>query len=232
MTKLQILLRAPASRPGAAFRDEVLDVATRLPASGRQALKVTLTDRDAPRLSVVPYRRDRLAVISVWDEAPVAAARDRWLRAVADRGGTVAAAYHVDEALPAVFASDVAPGAPTPGLGQLTLLRRRRGLSDAELRRRWFDGHTPLAMRLHPIRGYVRGQVLAPLTDGAPDLDGIVELWFHPEADLLRPVRFFGGALRLIPNAIRLALDVQGFIDLRTIETYLVSEVWLRRGRS
>ena len=110
----------------------------------------------------------------------------------------------------------------------LTLLHRRAGLTDAEFLRRWHDGHSPLALELHPLWNYVRNVVVAPVLPGSPPLCGVVEEHCRTRDELLDPVRFFGGWLRMVPSMLRVFLDVRGFLDLAALENYLVTERWLR----
>jgi hypothetical protein len=110
----------------------------------------------------------------------------------------------------------------------LTLLHRRAGLPDAEFLRRWHEGHSPLALEIHPLWNYVRNVVSAPVLPGSPPVCGIVEEQFRTRADLLEPARLFGGWMRMVPNMVRVYADVRRFLDLSAIENYLVTERWLR----
>ena len=110
----------------------------------------------------------------------------------------------------------------------LTLLHRRAGLTDSEFLRRWHDGHSPLALEIHPLWNYVRNVVEAPVLPGSPLLCGIVEEQVRTRSELLDPVRFFGGRLWMVPNMLRVLVDVRGFLDLGALENYLVTERWLR----
>ena len=121
-------------------------------------------------------------------------------------------------------------GAVTPGAELLTLFRRKKGLDDDTLIRRWHGKHTPMSLEIHPLWGYIRNVVTTRWPDSATPLDGIVEEYFEVPGNLLNPVVFFNGPVRMIPNMVRVAWDIFGFIDMRTIETYWVSERWLRLG--
>jgi len=118
----------------------------------------------------------------------------------------------------------------------LNLLRRRPGLSDDVFMHRWFDEHSPMTLRNQPNWGYVRNRVLGPVVEGSPPLDAIVEEHFREPADLFDPVLFFGGPwsptrsrarclLRMAPHMVAMLRSVNGFLDLRTIETYLAEEL-------
>ncbi len=226
LVKLQYLLRAPATGSVAAFRDRALACGARLLACGPARLKLTFTAEEPPRLSVMPFRRDRLALVSLWDEAAPEVAAARW-RAILEGEGA-AAGYRVEESVPRAHARDWPDGSDTPGGGMLTLLHRRAGLTDAEFLRRWHDGHSPLALEIHPLWNYVRNVVAAPVLPGSPPLCGIVEEQCRTRGELLDPVRFFGGWLRMVPNMLRVYRDVRGFLDVAALENYLVTERVLR----
>jgi hypothetical protein len=44
----------------------------------------------------------------------------------------------------------------------------------------------------------------------------------------LNPTRFFGGTLKMVPNMLRVAKDIQGFLDMKKTETYYATEYHLR----
>jgi hypothetical protein len=209
-----------------AFRDRALACGARLLVGDPARLKLTVTAEEPPRLSVMPFRRDRLALVSLWDGAPPGAAVARWNALLQGEGAT--AGYRVDESLPRAYARDWPDGRDTPGGTMLTLLHRRPGLSDAEFLRRWHEGHSPLALRIHPLWHYVRNVVVAPILPGSPSLCGIVEEHVRTRGELLDPARFFGGWVRMLPNMLRVYADVRGFLDLAALENYLVTERWLR----
>lgn len=226
MTKLQYLLRAPAGERVEAFRDRALAVGARLLAHGPARLKLTFTAEEPPRITMMPFRKDRIALVSLWDVAGREQAEDRW-NGVLQAAGAVAG-YRVDESVPRGYRRDWPDGEDTPGGSMLTLLHRREGLSDAEFLRRWHQGHSPLALEIHPLWNYVRNVVASPVLAGSPAVCGIVEEQFRTRSDLLNPVRLFGGPLRMAPNMARVWADVRGFLDLAVLENYLVTERWLR----
>ena len=226
MLKLQYLLRAPAETPAADFAAQAHDRAARLLDDDPAGLKLTLTAADPPRLCLVPFKRTRVALFSVWDDDPAAA--PRWTGRVLATGAGAWAGYRVAESAPRRYPRDWPDGAPTPGVGLLTRLTRRRGLADAEYLRRWHEGHSTLALEVHPLWGYVRNVIEAPVLDGTPPCDGIVEEQFREARDLLTPWGLFGGAVAMLPNMARVGVDLLGLLDLRALESWLVSELWLR----
>ncbi len=220
MRKIQLVVRARPSERHAAFARRIdAEIVPALIAGEHAAIKVVLTDAPPPRLALLPFARAPIAVISVWGSAEVAIEGAR--------------AYEVEEALPVAYEKTWRDGEPTPGVCLLTLLSRKRGLDDATFLARWHDGHTPLSLEIHPLWGYSRN-VVSRAIDGRldePRLDGIVEEQFRERADLLDPRRMYGGALRMLPNMIRVGRDIAGFIDLRAMEVYLATERWIRSPR-
>jgi hypothetical protein len=226
MPKHQYIVRGSRDEELHTFANRILvTAAPSVMALGSFSLKVTLTDVPAPRLSVIPLTHEPLALLSLaGEELPEPSRLVEILRTGA-RGVT---GYSVTEALPRAYERDWPDGRQTPGIGLLTLFRRRPGQDDETFLRYWHGGHTPLTLRTHPVWNYVRSVVDEPIVEGSPPLDGIVEEHFRDARDLLNPVRFFGGPLRMLPNMARVGLDIRRFIDLATIESYLVTEVHLR----
>lgn len=221
MPKIQLLLRG-ASPDHASFARRVEALVPALLAREPEGLKLTFTEAPPPRLSVIPFSRRPVALVSVW--APDGGGQGEWARAAALEGAEVTV-YHVEESTPVAYARTWPDGERTPAAVLLTVFRRKRGLSDEELIRRWHGRHTPLSLEIHPLFGYVRNVVTS--SSGAP-LDAIVEEHFRAREDLLHPHRMFGGPLRMLPNMVRVGRDIAGFIDRSSLETYLTAERWIR----
>jgi hypothetical protein len=227
--KLQFVVRPDPRTDPCRFAENVTDrAAPRLAARHPAALKLTFTACTPPRLSVIPFRRGALALVSAvprpGDDDP-----EDWSR---DLGETLGPAridgYRVAESTPLAYARGWPDGTRTPGVGLLTLFNRRKGQPDEPFFRAWHGGHTPLSLHIHPLWNYVRNVVTEPVTAGTPRLDAIVEEHFRSRDDLLNPVRFFGGPLAMVPNMARVALDIRNFIDLPSMETWLVDELHVR----
>jgi len=227
MIKLQFLLRPDGSVAIGDFARAVREtLEPALLAREPRQLSLHYTADAPPRLTVIPFRRAPICAVTLDGDASDPAGWVEVMRRALP--GVQIAGYRVEQAVPVAYSRDWADGEDTPGLGLLTLMRKPAALDWDRFIRRWHGHHTPLSLEIHPLWSYLRGVVEAPLLPASPPLDGIVEEHFRTRGDLLNPVRFFGGPLRMLPNMIRVGLDVRGFIDLRTIENYLVVERNLR----
>ncbi len=228
MSKVQLLLRAEHSVPSREFGDRVMQgVIPRVLELNPQRLKVTVTDLDPPRFSVIPFSRRRIALLSVWPGSHADNAATCAEGVVTDHGYDLWC-YVVDESIPLAYERDWPDGQATPGVSLLTVFNRKPGLSDEVFLDRWHNGHTPLSLRLHPLWNYIRNVVLQAATEGTPHRDAIVEEHFRRREDLLNPAIFFGSPATMLFNMLRVGLDVRRFIHLSTIETYLAREYHIR----
>ena len=184
-----------------------------------------------PPLSLLPLRTGPIACLSVRCRG------DDGSRFFAEEIAGVpelSALYRADEVIPVSYERSWTVGEMTPGICLLTLFHRKPGVGHRTFLRRWYDGHTPLSLRLHPLWHYNRNEVrlLGP-TDGrlsdrgivlSGGYNGIVEEHFRRRSDLLNPLRFYGRSNVILQNMLTVLIDILGFIDLRRIETYLVRE--------
>jgi hypothetical protein len=200
------------------------EVSRQLLALEPSKLQLTVTEALPPKLSLFPFKARPIAIFSVYDEAEQPS---RFTEALLDAASSVSG-YEVEESYPVAYDKDWSDGEPTPSPILLTLLRRKRGISAEEYIRRWHGGHTPLSLEVHPLWYYQRNVVRTPITEGAEPSDGIVLEACPSRADLLSPVRFFGGPLRMVPNMARVANDIRGFLDMKQTETYYATEYHLR----
>jgi hypothetical protein len=209
------------ARATSAWRDARRDVVAEV--------VVHATEAAPPRLSLVPFRREGFAMVSA--------------RAVPDAIGALRAAlaplgrlegYLVDETVPRARACLEPAGTIADGPALVTLFRQHPRLDRGSFLREWHGHHTPLALEVHPLAGYVRNVVEEVLDEGAPRWDGIVVETFAAAEDLRSPIRFFGGprasALHAVRNALRVGMHASRFLDLRTIENHLVTERVLDRA--
>lgn len=199
--------------------------------SGVVQLKLSITEQAPPRWTVLPLRREPMALLSLWG----AAEDDGAWRSIADATTLRWAAYRVQESTPLRYPRDWVDGQRSPGAVLLSLFRPRSGLSQQRFLDVWHGEHTPLALRIHPLWNYVRNVVDEPLSPQAPPFAGIVEEHFQQQGDILDPRRFFGGsdrpdALRgeVVRNMARVALHTRTFLDLGSVQNYLLREYHLR----
>jgi hypothetical protein len=136
---------------------------------------------------------------------------------------SVLGSYTVEQALPVAYTRDWPTMTKTPGACLLTLFRKKKSLEHEEFIRRWHNGHTPLSLEIHPLWHYARNVVVKST---GKHYDGIVEEHCRSRSSMLNPAKFFGGPLKMLPNMIRVYLDVKGFLDYGSIEPYLVSEYY------
>jgi hypothetical protein len=207
--KTQLLMAPTGAVDHASFAALMrADVCAQLLAGAPDRLKIAIAER--PPRSFIPFARTPIALASYWGgTAP-------------KLDGVRVAAYRVEESVP--IAHD---GWRDENIGVLTTFRKKRGLDRDAFLARWHEGHTPLAVRIHPFIGYVRNVVIEAL-DGAPPLDAIVEEHFATRADVLDPRRMFGGTWSMIPNMIRVGADIARFIDLGSMTNHLVREIPVR----
>lgn len=223
-SKLQFLMAAQPEETHAVFAARLRrDLVPRLLDQGPRRLTLHLTVEPPPRVAVIPFRRAPQALLSI--HGGVADGADPWLDLLED-AGPLRAGYLVDESTPVNATDRPAPGSGqvTPGAGLLTLLRRNPKLDPDTFRSEWFGKHTPMSLEIHPLWHYERNEVVSPVVPGSPVLDGIVTEHFRTRADLLNPVRLFGGPVRCLPNMARVGLHIRHFMDLHTMETYFVQE--------
>lgn len=200
------------------------EVTDRLLGLDPKRLKLTVTEEAPPKLALFGFKKQPLASFCVWDDASDA---ERFSEALHGAAKSVSG-YEVEESTPVSYAKSWEDGEATPSPILLTLLHKKPGLSFDEYLRRWHGGHTPLSLEIHPLCYYVRNVVRGAITTGAPPCDGIVEEACLTRADLLNPAQFFGGALRMVPNMLRVAKDIKSFLDLSKVEVFYATEYHLR----
>ena len=221
--KLQPARRAAEGIDHARFGQQARTLAERLLALEPERLKLSWTEQPPPRLALVPFARRPLALFSVVGPSPA----ERIAALLAEAGGALSG-YRVSEALPTAYRRDWPDGQRTPGAGLLTLLKRKPGLSDERFYHEWFGRHTPKSQRIHPLWCYERNRVEQAVLPGSAPFEGIVEERFRTRAELLNPVRLFGGPLVFLPHMVEVGLHIASFLDMRSMETYLVEELHLK----
>ncbi len=227
MTKLQFIVRPASGARHEEFADLLHDgLIPALQRADSAQIKLTHTVSRAPRLSVIPFCRDPLAFISLWPLGDGELDPLPWVELFAPLADTLEG-YGVEESTPVAYRRQWEDGVPTPGIGMLTLFRRRPGLDTAAFIQRWHGGHTPLSLEIHPLWNYIRNVVQEAVVPDSTAWEGLVEEHFQDSADLLNPLRFFGGPLKMVPNMARVARDVAGFLDMKSLQAYLVQELFI-----
>jgi hypothetical protein len=210
-----------------AFKSQVFDrLVPRLLQLNPEKLKVDITEPKRPKISVLPLKKRPLVMISVWDSS--AERVEQWRAELAVSNWKVAG-YQVTESTPKAYAKNWDDGQASPGIVMLTLMRKNNRLSYEQFMKEWFEHHTPnVALKVHPLWNYIRNVVDSVVVEGSPPLDGIVEEHCLKRGDVTNPVRYFGGALKMIPNMIKVGMHANKFLDISAVENYLLTEYHIR----
>ena len=218
MQKEIYLIRGASSESRDSFSKRIFDAVNNTIANFKpQTLSLTITDKDPPRISVIPFGKTCIAAISVVnpEESPVSV-----LVSLEGFSG----AYKVWEDLPVSYEKSWQDQTPTPGVCLLTLFRKKKSIDYDTYINRWHNGHTPLSLEIHPLWHYSRNVVKEAIGESPEWWDGIVEEHTRTRSELMNPAKFFGGALKMPYNMIRVYKDVRSFLDYGNVEPYLVTE--------
>lgn len=222
MKKDFFLIRGQGNEDYGQFRERILILASALLNANELAqIKVSYTEYPPPKIAVIPFKKKKIAAFSVF--SPEKGNFGVLMNAPGFLGG-----YVVEEAVPVAYEKTWADGVNTPGVCLLTLFRKKKGIDYNTFIHRWHNGHTPLSLKIHPLWNYNRNVVKEKLTDSTYDWDGIVEEHFRTSSNLLNPLKFFGNPLIMVYNMLRVYIDTKSFLDYKTIETYLATEIWLK----
>jgi hypothetical protein len=184
---------------------------------------VTLTETPPPALSVIPFKKGKLAAFTLFREE----SDHQPCKLLTEMDG-FRFASRVEEALPVAYTKNWPDGTVTPGVCLLTLFRRRPDIPQEVFIDRWHNSHTPLSLRIHPLWHYNRNVVTETLTGNEPAWGGIVEEHFMKSSHLLNPFRFFGNPLVVVQRMIAVYRDTNSFLEFKSIETWLVREYHTR----
>jgi hypothetical protein len=180
-------------------------------------LHYTITLEKAPRASIIPFSKEKIALISVQGD-------DGNMVDVLKNADGFSGSFKVKEALPIAYTKDWADGEPSPGVCLLTLFRQKKGIDYDTFIDRWYNGHTPFTLKVHPIYHYNRNEVTESYGEPEVLYDGIVEEHCKTRAELMNPFKFFAKSGFAPVNMVKTYFDVSSFIDYKSIETYLVTE--------
>ncbi len=219
MQKEIYIFRGLSSEDHKSFTDRMFELADALLEKCLpDTLKMSLTTKRPPAISVIPFKKDKIAVFSL-------SGRKQDCSLHLSGTGGFGGGYQVEEAIPVAYEKTWEDRSPTPGVCLLTLFHSKPNLDDERFISRWHDGHTPLSLKLHPLWNYNRNVVKKMISDNAMWYDGIVEEQFRESSQLLNPLVFFGPPLKVPWHMLQVLTDTRSFIDMKRIETYLATEV-------
>jgi hypothetical protein len=185
-----------------------------------EALKVTVTTGPPPRFSVIPFKKSKIAVISIYRIGNTSIDLLKFTEGFAG-------AFKVEEAIPVMYEKNWEDGKATPGACMLTLFHRKPSIDYDTFLKRWHYGHTPLSLKIHPLSNYNRNVVVQKICDRVEWWDGIVEEQTRTRSELLNPFKFFGSGLDVAGNMLAVYRDTKSFLDYKTIETFVATEYHL-----
>jgi hypothetical protein len=162
------------------------------------------------------------ALVSLWlDSLDARAPVEERLRAAAPE----IAGYLVTESVPLDWQErSWRDGERSPGMTTVAMFEKPARLGDEEFFARWHGSHTPLSLKIHPIRRYVRNAVARRLTPGAPEFRGIVPEAFDDLDHFLDPRKMYGSR----ENFELMMADQQAFLDLARVHWTATGEYILR----
>ena len=147
--------------------------------------------------------------------------------------GLTTASYLVVESLyddygttPYAAPRDWPDGERSPGVLTVALIHRPEGLDYREWITLWHGTQSPVSGELQPRTRYVRNEVVRSLTDGAPEIGGIVEEGW-PSAELVADPKLFFNATtdeELGINVNRMIESVSACLDLGRLRSSTMSE--------
>jgi hypothetical protein len=222
MSKEIILIKGLENETYTQFSERILLLGTSLlKDKDTTQIKITYTLNPPPKISVIPFKKGKIAAISVYS------VNNESSQMLLNKPGFYGR-YLVEEAIPVAYEKNWKDGTTTTGVCLLTLFRQKKGIDYNTFIHRWHNGHTPLSLKIHPLWNYNRNVVIEKLTNTSYEWDGIVEEHFKTTSALLNPVKFFGNPLIMVYNMLRVYFDTNSFLDYKTIEPYFATEIWIK----
>jgi hypothetical protein len=220
---------------GDQLRDRLLSETTpSLTASGARRIGINVHDGDAapaPSPAPPPEGEDpHVAQISIWLDCYER--RNDTDQAIAALG-LQSAAYLVVESLyedygttPHGSPRDWPDGDRSPGVLTVALIHRPVGLDYREWISRWHRVQSPVSAELQPRTRYVRNEVVRSLTEGAPEIGGIVEEAWPSTGHVADPMLFFNATTQeeLEANVGRMIASVDACLDMARLRSSTMSE--------
>jgi hypothetical protein len=224
---------------GDTLRDRLLgETVPRLLGSGVHGLSVNVHDSDAaPAPSPAPPpdgEEPHVAQVSVWLDSYEH--RGGVEEAVSDLGLRWAS-YLVAESLYDDYGTteyagprDWPDGDRSPGVLTVALIHRPEGLGYHEWITRWHGTQSPVSGELQPRTRYVRNEVVRSLTDGAPEIGGIVEEGWPSTEHVADPMLFFNATTpeELNANIGRMITSVDACLDMARLRSSTMSEYLIK----
>lgn len=118
-------------------------------------------------------------------------------------------------------------GTRSPSVLTVCLIHRPTGADPTEWFAHWHGVQSPVSAEIQPRMRYVRNEVVRPLTDGAPEIHGIVEEAWPSAGHITDPMLFFnafGDRARMNTNIERMIDSVAAFIDMDRMRNVTMSE--------
>jgi hypothetical protein len=222
MRKEIYLIKGVAGESYKQFSDRILAISKMILVNEKaEMIKTVYTSEPPPKLSVIPFKKKKIAAISVY------LSKSEYVEMMFNESG-FSGGYAVKEAIPVAYEKNWENGINTPGVCLLTLFKQKKGIDYKTFIHRWHNGHTPLSLKIHPLWHYNRNVVKEKLTGNSFEWDGIVEEHTRNKSELLNPLKFFGNSFTMIYNMIRVYFDTKSFLDYKTIEPYFASEIWIK----
>ena len=208
MQKLMIIFRGQSGVSYSGFTDFMLRIAGKAyEMCHPPQLHITFTDAAPPVVSIIPFRKSKVGILSIYFEGGLPGEELQNFLAYCGSdalspSGRLSGAYFVEEALPVRYRKTWPDLEITPGVCLLTLFSRKPGLSRESFLDLWHNSHTPLSLKIHPLWHYNRNVVLDSVTGISEPWEGIVEEHFRKRMHLLNPFSFFGNPVTIIPRMV------------------------------
>ncbi|HUY86447.1 MAG TPA: hypothetical protein VMU77_04990 [Acidimicrobiales bacterium] len=121
-------------------------------------------------------------------------------------------------------------GTRSPGVLTVAIVHRPEGLEYNEWIRRWHEVQSPVSGQLQPRTRYVRNEIVRPMTQSAPEINGIVEEGWPSAMHVSDPMLFFKAESKeeLDANISRMMESVNSCLDLSRLRSTTMSEYLLQ----
>ncbi len=232
MEKICTLLWKPSQVADDAFRDALLTEAPELAKRGAMRLRISAVDGHVAagaKNRVGRMDPPKSALLSWWvHEADARAAVEERLAARAAK----LCSFLVVESEPIRNTEHVAPlGHRTPGFNLVTGIEPKDGMSHDDFIAHWHHEHRACAVETQSTFGYVRNEIVRPLSPGAPSWAAIVEEHFPIEA-LGDPMIWYaaqGSQERFQRNLKRMIASCTAFLAMDRVDSHPMSEYVFER---